>query len=106
MIREAIAELIWIEKQKVVWFPTFKENLREVVISALKNYLIYKSWKGKISIRLITLGQRGSKVFVLRHLMAFLLLSDSAMYNGRVESTPQFCCPIREDPCKIYLGFS
>jgi hypothetical protein len=33
MIREAIVKFILIEKQKIVWFPEFKKNLREVATS-------------------------------------------------------------------------
>jgi len=41
MINEGIVAFISIGKQKVVWFPIFKKNLRETVASATKKKGIY-----------------------------------------------------------------
>jgi hypothetical protein len=36
MIKEAIGKLIWIWKQKVIWFPKLQENPREFVANAFR----------------------------------------------------------------------
>jgi hypothetical protein len=36
IIGETIVKFIWIMKQQVVWFHTFKENLRKAVAGAIR----------------------------------------------------------------------